>query len=115
MTRRKISAHPFSREPGWALNLLAQQRGLFYVDQRGIHGLLFRAALMLVKFGLKLCFGQVSVVEVFLAGAERQPANVTVGQAGSHSDEPCNLEVAIRHGKHDCRQRSQTSNPLCPH
>lgn len=68
------------------------------VDQRGVNHLLLRTALMPVKFGLHLGLGQIGVVQVFLTGAKREHAHITISHTGSDSDKPGNLEVALRHG-----------------
>jgi len=54
-------------------------------------------AFMLVEIRLKLLPGFLEVHEKFLAGAERQSANIAVRQAGRAPDEPDNLEAPFRH------------------
>ena len=63
-----------------------------------IDGTLFRLALMLLEIGLQLGFGLIRIYYKFLAGSERQFANIAIRGVRSAPDEPDDSEPAVGHG-----------------
>lgn len=63
-----------------------------------VHRLLLGLALVLLKIRLQLLPGLRGIKKEFLAGAENQPAYITISEARGLADEACNLKVALGHG-----------------
>ena len=62
-----------------------------------IDRLALRPALMLLKIRLQLLLGAGGIEQEFLTRAKSEAADVTIGQARCLADEPCDLQVTLRH------------------
>lgn len=62
-----------------------------------VDGAFFRPAFVFFKVGLKLLFGPIGIEQKFLAGTERQPADVAIRRTWRGADKPHDDELSVRH------------------